>query len=95
MQVKFDKFSSEWSNNPEANVMLIRHCSNYWNDVLRCRGYVMLAEVLFTLGIKINITKHLDRSLREFMWLYDDGDMIEFGMCQQDDGSMLLTINID
>lgn len=47
----FDEACSQWSKNPEYNLMFLRSQQNYYNDMLKARGHVFLNEVYDALGI--------------------------------------------
>jgi len=47
----FDESCTQWSKNPEYNLMFLRSQQNYYNDMLKSRGHVFLNEVYDALGI--------------------------------------------
>ena len=47
----FDETCSEWTKDPEYNLMVVRSQQNYWNDILRIKGHVFLNEVYDSFGI--------------------------------------------
>ena len=47
----YDESCSQWSKNPEYNLMFLRSQQNYYNDMLKARGHVFLNEVYDALGI--------------------------------------------
>lgn len=47
----YDESCSQWSKNPEYNLMFLRSQQNYYNDMLKSRGHVFLNEVYDALGI--------------------------------------------
>lgn len=47
----FDEFSSQWSKDPEYNLMFLKKQQDYANELLQKRGYVFLNEVYESLGI--------------------------------------------
>ena len=49
----FNKYTSKncWRENAYENIMFLRIAQNYFNDLLACRGYVFLNEILDYLGI--------------------------------------------
>lgn len=48
----FDECSSQWSTNPEYNLMFLKAQQNYANDLLRARGHLFLNEVYDSLGME-------------------------------------------
>lgn len=96
MQVKFDKTHPAWNDDPEYRLMFIRQQQNYFKDLLKMRGYVTLMEVFAAFTIPFDIDSYLNRPLRDVVWLRDRGDVIVIQIwAEQDDGSILLRINID
>lgn len=47
----FDDASPFWKNDPELNLMFLKTQQNYANDLLRCKGHVLLNDVYDMLGI--------------------------------------------
>lgn len=48
----FDKNNVNWSDRPEVNLMFLRASQNYANNQLHAKGYVLLNDVLDSLGIE-------------------------------------------
>lgn len=48
----FDEGCSQWSKNPEYNLLFLRGQQNYYNEMLKVRGHVFLNEVYDALGIE-------------------------------------------
>lgn len=48
----FDQTNAKWTNQPGENRFLIASSQNYFNDLLRRRGYVFLNEVYTHLGFQ-------------------------------------------
>lgn len=46
-----DQTSTEWTNNPDTNKLILMAKEKYWTDVLKTRGYVHLDEVYRDLGV--------------------------------------------
>lgn len=93
--------ATQWSPNPEYNLMFLKCQQNYANDLLKARGHLFLNEVYDMLGIK--------RSDAGIMvgWVYGNGDnFVDFGIfdnadsdCRYfvngEDDSVLLDFNVD
>ena len=47
----FDDSCTQWSSEPDYNMMFLRAQQNYYNEMLRSRGHVFLNEVYDALGI--------------------------------------------
>jgi len=97
----FDKLSTEWQTESEYNFTFLRCQQNWFNDVLKMRGYVILNDVYTALGL-------LPTSAGAVVgWVLDgEGDsFIDFGLFRDDDsvrdfvngreGSVLLDFNVD
>ena len=95
MIVKFDKTCPAWNDDPKYNEMFIETQRRYFNDLLKVRGYVTIMEVLHMLTIPFDADSYKDSRLEDLTWFYDKCDVIIFGTVQMDDGSILLSINID
>jgi len=48
----FDQLCSEWSKDPEYNLVYLKHQQSYFNHMLRARGHVFLNEVYRALGME-------------------------------------------
>jgi len=48
----FDESCTQWTKNPEYNIMLLRNQQSYFNDMLKVRGHVFLNEIYDALGIE-------------------------------------------
>ena len=95
MTVKFDKTRQAWSEDPKYRLMFIRQQQNYFKDLLKVRGYVTLMEVLGAFTIPFDIGACLNRPLSDLVWLLGRGDEVCIQIWEeQDDGSILLDINI-
>lgn len=47
----FDEASSQWSKQPEYNLLFLRAQQNYANDLLQARGHIFLNEVYDMIGV--------------------------------------------
>lgn len=94
--VTFDENCPAWSPNMEFNLMYLRNIENYFNDVLRYRGYVYLWEIYQMLGIPW--PKWND----EIGWKYDEENPIgdnyvnfDIYYIEGEGPSILLDFNVD
>ena len=100
----FDDGNTGWTKDPEYNLMYLRSHQNYFNDLLKSRGYVFLNEVYEALGIPKTKAGHA------VGWIYDEenpnGDnYIDFGIYNNREGNrafvngyertILLDFNVD
>ena len=51
--IRFDKNSAIWINDEDCNRMILKHYQNYFNDLLKARGYVFLRDIFEAFGIPI------------------------------------------
>ena len=49
---RFNSSSYRWDKNPEYNKIFLISQENYFNDLLKAKGYVFLNEVYKALGIR-------------------------------------------
>ena len=75
----FNNKCNGWTNSRKLNKYFLRLVECYFNDILRCRGYVYLKDVYEYLGIP------LDAESYDVGWIYDEknpiGDnFIDFGL---------------
>lgn len=97
----FDQLSTQWSKEPEYNLVFLR-CQQSWaNDMLKVRGHLFLNEVYDALGIERT------KAGAVVGWvLSSDGDnYVDFGLYDNNDkvrdfvngreGAILLDFNVD
>lgn len=48
---RFNSRSYQWTKTPEYNKIFLKSQENYFNDLLKAKGYVFLNEVYKSLGI--------------------------------------------
>jgi len=98
----FDPLSTEWSKEPEYNLIFLKCQQNYVNDLLRARGHVFLNEVYDKLGIP----RSKAGSVVGWILIGDVRDnYIDFGIWDSDgtvrdfvngrEASILLDFNVD
>src|SRR4029077_2362753 len=98
----FDPLSTEWSQEPEYNLIFLKCQQNYVNDLLRARGHVFLNEVYDKLGIP----RSKAGSVVGWILIGDVRDnYIDFGIWDSDgtvrdfvngrEASILLDFNVD
>lgn len=91
----FDSSCKGWEEDQKFNVMYLKAEQNYFNDILKNRGYVFLRDILECLGIPITQTSLF------VGWYYDlsnaSGDnYIDFDIHEKEDGSGIeLDFNVD
>lgn len=96
MQVKFDKTCPAWEKDPKERLMFIKYTLHHFQQVLKFRGYVTVMEVLGSLSIPVNIDLFLSKPVSDVVWVRDRGDEVIIRIWEeQDDGSLILDINID
>lgn len=90
----FDEKTIYWDKNQEVNLMFIKHCQQYANDLLKIKGTVFLNEVYKMLG--------LPRSKEGCVvgWHYDEknpiGDnYIDFILGDITPSNIVLDFNVD
>lgn len=80
----------EWSNHEWSNRMFIQTQQNWFNDLLKARGYVFLNDVYEALGFERT------RSGQIVGWSKDSGKTIEFDYVDDStDGGIILNFNVD
>ena len=65
---KFDENSASWDRSRDMNVFFLKFTQDYFNDLLKLRGYLFLNEVYDRLGIP-------RRAIGQCVgWIYDEND---------------------
>ena len=102
----WDDGNNGWTKNPEYNLAFLKSQQNYFNDLLKARGYVFLNEVYDALGFPYTQAGQI------VGWIYDEenpiGDnFIDFGIYDYvtdpakkafingEERSILLDFNVD
>jgi len=100
----FDEYCTNWQKDPEYNLMFLRNQQNYFNDLLKTRGYVLLNEIYEAIGAATTKDGHV------VGWVYNEknpsGDnYIDFGIYENKENnrafvngyecSILLDFNVD
>lgn len=83
--------SINWSPRDEYNMMFLRACQQYANDMLQARGHLFLNEVLDQLGLpKLRLGQLLG-------WTRDGAKFVDFGSKFESnpDGNVLLQLNFE
>lgn len=99
----FDVGNPNWSNDPDQNIMFLRHCQDMATQKLRARGYLFLNEVYDMLGIPRTLTgQHagwVDGSLQGDHYvdfgLYDPDDVHKRMFMNGEEQAILLDFNVD
>lgn len=91
----FDSSCKDWDKDQVFNMMYLKAQQNYFNDILRNRGYVFLRDVYECLGFPITQTSLF------VGWYYDPtntfvDNYIDFDVHVKEDGSDIeLDFNVD
>lgn len=97
----YDENCTQWSKEPEYNLVYLKGQQNYYNDMLKARGHVFLNEVYDALGIERT------KAGQVVGWVIGEGDnFIDFGIFDGDrqkardfvngyERSILLDFNVD
>lgn len=65
---KFDENSASWDRSRDMNVFFLKFTQDYFNDLLKLRGYLFLNEVYDRLGIP-------RRAIGQLVgWVYDENN---------------------
>ena len=65
---KFDENSASWDRSRDMNVFFLKFTQDYFNDLLKLRGYLFLNEVYDRLGIP-------RRAIGQCVgWIYDENN---------------------
>jgi Family of unknown function (DUF6353) len=97
----FDEYSTQWSKDPEYNLVFLRAQQSYANELLRARGHLFLNEVYGGLGME-----HTTAGSVVGWVISEDGDnYVDFGLYDNKDevrdfvngreGAILLDFNVD
>ena len=66
---KFDENSASWDRSRDMNVFFLKFTQDYFNDLLKLRGYLFLNEVYDRLGIP-------RRAIGQCVgWVYDENNL--------------------
>jgi len=91
----FNSSCKDWDKEQEFNVMYLKAQQNYFNDILRHRGYVFLRDVYECLGFPVT-------KISLFVgWYYDQTNVfgdnyVDFDIHEKEDGSDIeLDFNVD
>ena len=68
MKAVFDKSSPNWSKDFESNVLYVRYAEDYFNDLLKVRGWVTIFEIYNYLGLTLDFDKLGGKKLSDLMW---------------------------
>lgn len=98
----FDEFSTQWTRNPEYNLMFLNAQQNYANDKLHAQGHLFLNEVYEMLGLPHTqagsvvgwvMNKGGDNCVD--FGIYDLHDQIKRAFVNGFEPSILLDFNVD
>ena len=88
---KFDMRCVGWTNTKNYNLMFVKHQENYFNDLLRMRGYVFLRDVYEGLGFPIT------RDSCIAGWMIDEQNVavVQFTIQETDGSDLILDFNAE
>lgn len=92
---EFNETCKGWDKDQAIQTLYLRHLERYFNDMLKARGYVMLNDVYYELGIPIEPKYH------GVGWMLGKGDdFIDFGiidiaMLKDEEYNIMLDFNVD
>ena len=96
MKAVFDHNCPSWNAYIENNLMFLRYAEDYFNDLLKARGFVTVMEVFQYLGLKLDFEDLSSIRIKKLCWRYENGDYIDFGMKPDEEKNIIyLDINID
>lgn len=76
----FDSKCSEWVNDPQYNLMLLKNKEQHFNDLLKTRGNVFLNEVYDALGIE----RCPEGCIVGWVWGEHGDNKVDFGLNRDD-----------
>lgn len=90
----FNSDCKNWFESEDCNLLYLRATEQYFNDVLRERGYVFLRDILEYLGFPVT------RESLFVGWLYDPSrkfadNHIEFGLSNTNRGNTDIKMNFN
>ena len=81
MKAIFDMRNHNWMPDIENNILFLNYSQNYFNELLKARGYVKIFEVYKHLGLELDLDRLCEvKDPSRLWWRYDRGDFIDFGM---------------
>lgn len=90
----FDSSCSAWEKDRTFNLMYLQATQNYFNDILKARGYVFLRDIYEYLGIPVTATSLI------VGWVYDlkngvGDNYIDFCIQATDGADIQIDFNVD
>lgn len=90
----FDSSCVEWNKDRWFNMVHLRATQNYFNDILKARGYVFLRDIYEYLGIPVT------RTSLNVGWVYDPknrfaDNYIDFCIQATDGADIQMDFNVD
>ena len=91
---KFDDSCFGWTKDKEHNLRFLKLQKNYFNDLLRKRGYLFLRDVFEGLGMTITKESCI------IGWIFEENNIIgdnfvEFYIQESDNSSFFVDFNVD
>lgn len=76
----FDSNCKKWIDSRIHNEIYLKHINEYFNDILKYRGYVFLRDIYEELGFPVTA----ESIVAGWTWNRDSsvGDVIEFTICE-------------
>ena len=91
---KFDDSCFGWTKDKEYNLMFLKHQENYFNELLRKRGYLFLGDVFEGLGM------HITKESCLVGWIFEENNKIgdnfvKFDIHEADNSNFFVDFNVD
>lgn len=88
--ISFNKESSNWNNSKEWNMLFLETTKDYFNDLIKYRGYLYLRDVYEYLSIPCNLDAIRERKLNSILWC--QGSKFDFRFIKSTDDEIVLEL---